>query len=223
VLVITSDKVYADDGTGRPHDEDDRLGGRDPYSASKAMTELAVASYARSFFDPRGVVVATARGGNVIGGGDFAADRILPDAWRAVRAGEPLVLRNPDAVRPWQHVLDCVAAYLVYAEQLAAKPDAPRTLNFGPDDEGVRVEELARVFLRELGAEAAIRVEPNPAAVETHHLALDTRAADRALGWRGRLSALDAATWTAEWYRRVDEGEDALAVTREQIGRHAEL
>ena len=131
ILVVTSDKVYANNETGRPFAESDRLGGKDPYSASKAGTEI-VTSFSQTYFAPRGIPVATARGGNVIGGGDYAADRIVPDIYRAVAGGERLVLRMPEATRPWQHVLDCVAGYLVFAEALHSGEDVPRALNFGP-------------------------------------------------------------------------------------------
>ena len=114
VLCITSDKVYANHETGKAFVEADALGGKDPYSASKAASEIAVHSFARSYFDKAGVPVATARGGNVIGGGDFSRDRLVSDIVRAVRAGQVLTLRHPESTRPWQHVLDCVAGYLVY-------------------------------------------------------------------------------------------------------------
>ncbi|MDB5463805.1 MAG: CDP-glucose 4,6-dehydratase protein [Phenylobacterium sp.] len=112
-LAITSDKVYANAETGRAFAEGDALGGKDPYSASKAATEIAVQSFAKSYFEPAGVPLATARGGNVIGGGDFSPDRIVADIVRAARAQQPVVLRHPEATRPWQHVLDCLAGYLV--------------------------------------------------------------------------------------------------------------
>ncbi|MFC5069275.1 CDP-glucose 4,6-dehydratase [Flaviflagellibacter deserti] len=223
VLVVTSDKVYADDGTGAPRDESATLGGRDPYSASKAMTEIAVASYAKSFFDKTGTVVATARGGNVVGGGDYSVDRILPDAWRSARAGTPLVLRNPHAVRPWQHVLDCLTGYLLYVERLAKDPDGPRSLNFGPDDEAVSVETMARTFLDGLNRQTQIMVEPRPDVVETRHLALDAARARSLLDWRPKLDAKQAAAWSADWYRRVGDGEPAIRVTLDQIDHYAQL
>src|SRR5581483_3834103 len=113
-LSITSDKVYANAETGRAFQEGDPLGGKDAYSASKAACEIVVQSFAKSYFQPAGAPLATARGGNVIGGGDFSADRIVADIVRAARAQRPVVLRHPQATRPWQHVLDCVAGYLTY-------------------------------------------------------------------------------------------------------------
>lgn len=153
-LVVTSDKVYANAETGRAFAEGDALGGKDPYSASKAATEIAVASFARSYFEPAGIPLATARGGNVIGGGDFSRDRIVADIVRAARGQEQVVLRHPEATRPWQHVLDCVAGYLVYLQALAGDPTTPRAMNFGPRPGGreVTVGELATLGVEALGA-----------------------------------------------------------------------
>ncbi|MEM0944639.1 MAG: CDP-glucose 4,6-dehydratase, partial [Pseudomonadota bacterium] len=152
ILVVTSDKVYENDETGRAFAEGDRLGGHDPYAASKAATEIVVASYRRSFFAEAGVALATARGGNVIGGGDFSADRLVPDIARALAAGRPVELRNPQATRPWQHVLDCLSGYLTYLEAL---PDAPAALNFGPADpaDALSVAEVTGAMNAALGQE----------------------------------------------------------------------
>ncbi|MFN8949335.1 MAG: NAD-dependent epimerase/dehydratase family protein, partial [Alphaproteobacteria bacterium] len=107
------------------------LGGHDPYSASKAAAEILVASYERTYFRERGIPVATARGGNVIGGGDFSEDRIVPDVFRAMQVGQPIMLRNPGATRPWQHVLDCLTGYLAFTQALVTVPNTPRAMNFG--------------------------------------------------------------------------------------------
>ncbi len=141
VLVVTTDKVYRNDGSGRRFVESDPLGGHDPYSASKAGTELVAAAFADSYFSKAGVALATARGGNVVGGGDWSADRLVPDVWRALHAGTPLELRYPQATRPWQHVLDCLSGYLTFLHALATRPGLPRALNFGPavDDAPVTV------------------------------------------------------------------------------------
>ncbi|RYG36402.1 MAG: CDP-glucose 4,6-dehydratase, partial [Burkholderiales bacterium] len=148
ILVITTDKVYRNDDTGRAFVESDPLGGHDPYSASKAGAEIATSSYAYSFFKDNGVPVATARAGNVIGGGDWSNDRIIPDIWRANREGRPVTLRMPEAVRPWQHVLEPVAGYLMYCEALASNAETPRTLNFGPPPSDVlTVAEVTERFL----------------------------------------------------------------------------
>lgn len=224
VLVITSDKVYANDNSGRAFEEEDRLGGKDPYSASKAACELLVASHRISFFDPAGTPLATVRGGNVIGGGDFSEDRLIPDAVRAAAAGETLVLRHPDATRPWQHVLDCLSGYFVFAETLVEDPDAPRMLNIGPDLElgETSVGEAADIILPLLGA-AGWRHEPVPGSVEALALRISSaRAADR-LGWTPRLQGRAALDWTAEWYRAWQAGDDLVALSRDQIARFAAL
>src|SRR3954452_11232117 len=153
VLAVTSDKVDANLETGRAFAAGDHLGGKDPYSASKAATEIVVQSFAKSYFEPAAAPLATARGGNVIGGGDFSRDRIVADIVRAARAGEAVVLRHPEATRPWQHVLDCLAGYFVLIERLATDPAAPRAVNFGPKPGGaeVSVGELATLGVQALG------------------------------------------------------------------------
>jgi CDP-glucose 4,6-dehydratase len=218
VLAITSDKVYANAETGRAFAEGDALGGKDPYSASKAATEIAVQSFAKSYFDPAGVALATARGGNVIGGGDFSADRIVADIVRAAQAQEQVVLRHPEATRPWQHVLDCVAGYLVYLQALAADPTTPRAMNFGPRPDGreVTVGQLATLGVEALGARPW-RHEPDPASLEATSLAIDASLARRTLGFESRLDAPKAVALTMDWHRRQANGEDARALCVAQI------
>jgi CDP-glucose 4,6-dehydratase len=218
VLAITSDKVYANAETGRAFAEGDALGGKDPYSASKAATEIAVQSFARSYFEPAGVPLATARGGNVIGGGDFSADRIVADIVRAARGQEQVVLRHPEATRPWQHVLDCVAGYLAYLQALATDPATPRAMNFGPRPGGreVTVGELATLGVEALGAQPW-RHEPDPKSIEARSLAIDAGLAKRALGFESRLDAPAAVALTMDWYRRQANGEDALGLCQAQI------
>ncbi|MDB5466907.1 MAG: CDP-glucose 4,6-dehydratase protein [Phenylobacterium sp.] len=218
VLVVTSDKVYANAETRRSFAEGDALGGKDPYSASKAAAEIVTASFARSYFDPAGVPLATARGGNVIGGGDFSRDRLVADIVRAARAGEPVVLRHPDATRPWQHVLDCLAGYFTYVEALASGPATPRALNFGPRPGGpeVTVGELATLGVEALGAQPWRHV-PDLESLEAKALAVDASLAKRALGFESRLDAPEAVALTMDWYRRQAAGEDALALCLEQI------
>ena len=217
-LAVTSDKVYANAETGRAFAEGDALGGKDPYSASKAATEIAVASFAKSYFEPAGVPLATARGGNVIGGGDFSRDRILADIVRAARGQEQVVLRHPEATRPWQHVLDCVAGYLVYLQALAGDPTTPRAMNFGPRPGGreVTVGELASLGVEALGAQAW-RHEPDPKSIEARSLAIDAGLARRALGFESRMDAPAAVALTMDWYRRQANGEDALGLCRAEI------
>jgi CDP-glucose 4,6-dehydratase len=221
VLVVTSDKVYANAETGRAFAEGDPLGGKDPYSASKAATEIAVASFAKSYFEPAGVPLATARGGNVIGGGDFSRDRVVADIVRAARAQEQVVLRHPEATRPWQHVVDCLAGYLVYLQALAADPATPRAMNFGPrpGGRGVSVGELATLGVEALGAKPW-RHEPDPASIEARSLAIDAGLARGRLGFESRLDAPAAVALTMDWYRRQANGEDALALCREEIAHY---
>ena len=219
VLVVTTDKVYRNDGSGRRFVESDPLGGHDPYSASKAGTELVAAAFADSYFSKAGVALATARGGNVVGGGDWSADRLVPDAWRALHAGVPLELRYPQATRPWQHVLDCLSGYLVYLEALATRPGLPRALNFGPmaDDAPVTVAAVADTIAQALGSPRGWVAAPGDHPAEAPALALDAGAAVAALGWRPRLDARAALQWSADWYRGFDAGAAPRALCLAQL------
>ncbi len=219
VLVVTTDKVYRNDGSGRRFVESDPLGGHDPYSASKAGTELVAAAFADSYFSKAGVALATARGGNVVGGGDWSADRLVPDAWRALHAGVPLELRYPQATRPWQHVLDCLSGYLVYLEALATRPELPRALNFGPaaDDAPVTVAAVADMVAAALGGPRGWVPAPGDHPAEAPALALDAGAAMAALGWHPRLDAREALQWSADWYRGFDAGEAPRALCLAQL------
>lgn len=221
VLVVTSDKVYLNADTGRPFREDDALGGKDPYSASKAATEIVVQSFAKSYFDGDGVAVGTARGGNVIGGGDFSRDRLVADIVRAARTGEAVVLRHPEATRPWQHVLDCLAGYFRHLEALATDPAAPRALNFGPRPGGpaVSVGELASLGVEALGGRAW-RHEPDTNSIEAKALSIDASLAKQALGFESRLDAPEAVALTMDWYRRQAQGEAALGLCEAQIAAY---
>ena len=215
-IMVTSDKVYENDGSGRRFDEDAPLGGSDPYSASKAACEIAVSSWARSF---GAAPVATARAGNVIGGGDWAVDRIVPDLWRARRSGVPVSLRYPDATRPWQHVLEPVAGYLDFAEALVTGLPT-RALNFGPADAApVSVRELAEAFKAARGGagDAGWVQAPGQHLKEAPVLAIDARRAEALLPWRPRLNAGQAIDWTAQWYAAFDRGDDMAAFTQTQI------
>jgi CDP-glucose 4,6-dehydratase len=221
VLIITTDKIYENAEAGLPFKESDPLGGHDPYSASKAAAELVTASFARTYFNASGVPVASARGGNVIGGGDFSEDRIVPDVFRAMRANQPLVLRNPDATRPWQHVLDCLEGYVTYAQELARGRDLPRAMNFGPvgaADVPVRV--LAEAMQKALGAASGWVLAEGPQPREMQALALDCAAAQQHLGFRDRLVGLSAITATADWYLAFARGDDMRAYTMKAIEEH---
>jgi CDP-glucose 4,6-dehydratase len=202
LVCVTTDKVYADQGGQEGHREGDRLGGRDPYAASKAAAELVAACYRETMVE-RGnkALIATARGGNIIGGGDWSPDRIVPDFVRAVTADTPLTLRNPKAVRPWQHVLALMHGYIALASRLiegqVASADA---WNFGPpEQETVPVEDLVSALGR-TWRQPAIK-QADGSFPETHFLHLDSTKARRRLGWKPALSLAEAVTLTAEWYR----------------------
>ena len=217
-LVVTTDKVYRNDESGRAFAESDPLGGHDPYSASKAACELLVESWRESFATARDAVVVTARAGNVIGGGDFAQDRIVPDLWRALRGGTRPVLRNPGATRPWQHVLDCLNGYLLYLEALGRGEALPLALNFGPEPANVKtVAEIAGAMLAAFGLESGWDRPEMAGPREMERLSLDTGLARRQLSWRDHLDGETLVEWTADWYRALVEGEDMCARTLFQI------
>ena len=216
-VMVTSDKCYENLETGRPHEESDPMGGRDPYSASKGMAELAVASYQRSFFDTHHPVrVASARAGNVIGGGDLAADRIVPDILRARAAGRALAIRNPSATRPWQHVLEPLSGYLWIGACLASPSRAcvpaevSSGFNFGPRTEAVRtVGELVAAFAR---AWPDLRIEPGPAGPhEAARLSLSIAKAERVLGWQPVWDFQHTVERTTCWYAQLSSLEACKA------------
>jgi CDP-glucose 4,6-dehydratase len=224
ILVITTDKVYQNSNAGRSFREDDPIGAHDPYSASKSAAELATSAYARAFFEPRGVAVATARGGNVIGGGDFAIDRIVPDVYRAMKSGQELVLRHPHATRPWQHVLDCLAGYLLYAQSLAQRRVIPRALNFGPaDDASASVANLVEAMQTAFGRRPQWRLVEPSETLEMQRLVLDSALARQTLGWQNRLIGHAAVRATAEWYLAFDRGDNMSAYTLASIEDYIRL
>jgi CDP-glucose 4,6-dehydratase len=224
ILVITSDKVYANDERGEAFKEGDQLGGKDPYSASKASAEIVTQSFARSYFDKQGVAAATARCGNIVGGGDYSVDRILPDALRAAEAGRMLVLRHPEATRPWLHVLDGVCGYLCFAEQLAAGAKLPKSLNFGPtEDQPLPVSRVADLMQATLGVTGGWRHEPVPGSIEMKALAVDSTLSRRTLGWMDRVQGDARIGWTADWHRAVNGGADARAQCLAQISAYSAI
>ena len=212
IVVVTSDKVYLNRDEGHAFREDDPLGGADPYSGSKSAAEIVTRVYRESF----GAPAVSARAGNVVGGGDFAADRLLPDAWRAITAGEPLVLRRPQSTRPWSHVLDVVEGYLLYAEAVfAGRADLPNALNFGPapDAAPLTALETAEIFATALARPLDWRPDPAPFAEKTQ-LALDSRGARAALGWSERFAGPDAVRAAAAWYAAYAGGIDPVELSR---------
>jgi CDP-glucose 4,6-dehydratase len=219
-VVITTDKVYRNINQETGYVETDPLGGDDPYSASKAMADLLTQSWIRSF---PSCPSAIARAGNVIGGGDISRDRLLPDLIAAYACGQAPVLRFPLAVRPWQHVLDCLNGYLTLADALLAGSGLGQW-NFGPGrDSFVEVGQVATLAAELWGGGAHWELDRAEHAHEANLLALDASKAQRELGWRNRLSFRDALAWTIDWERRVHAGADALTVTQEQIARFDRL
>jgi CDP-glucose 4,6-dehydratase len=219
VLVVTSDKVYKNDDTGRPFRETDPLSGHEPYSASKAAQDMAARVYGDLYFEPRGIAVATARGGNVVGGGDFGEDRLVPDIVRASMADGPVTIRHPESTRPWQHVLDCLAGYLMYAEALAEKRSVPRALNFGPSsNEAITVADVVSKMLSALpGQSSWRRAEHESGVKESKLLALDSSLARASLGWSDRYRGETVLDVTAAWYRKFRDAADMRIVTLGQI------
>lgn len=222
VVVVTTDKCYRNDGHTEPMRETDALGGDDPYSASKACAELVATAYARSYLLPTGIKVATARAGNVVGGGDVCRDRLLPDLFRSLDAGQPILLRHPHATRPWQHVLDALSGYLVLAEALVQNRGLPAcpAYNFAPPlSRPLCVAEVAELAACAWGAQLhSTQATLDPAMPEAPHLQLDAALAGRDLGWRAQLTAKEAIDWTVSWERAVRQGSSARTVTAQQIG-----
>lgn len=219
MVVVTTDKVYAHTDWGRPLVESDRLGAADPYSSSKAAVELLVASFAHSFLRGRGVAVATARAGNVIGGGDWAHERLIPDAMRALRASEPLTVRNPAATRPWQHVLEPLEGYLRLAERLLEVPETvPAAVNFGPDPgDFATVADVIDLAVERAGQPLEVIVSPDSRMPEAPELTLDSSLAREVLGWSPRWTLREAVGQTVAWYQAEAVGTDMAEFTRRQI------
>jgi CDP-glucose 4,6-dehydratase len=206
-VMITTDKVYENPECGTPFKEDDKLGGHDPYSASKAAAEIVVESYSRSFFYAENYshhqkAVASVRAGNVIGGGDFSDDRIIPDIVRALEFGETVNLRNPNSVRPWQHVLEPLGAYLLLAAKMNEDPIRYSTpFNFGPDvNDTLTVEDLTKIFVARYGA-GGYQITPSEKPLhEAKLLLLDSSKAFNLIGWKPQMNATEAIQMTADWY-----------------------
>ena len=219
-LIITSDKVYRNIEDGRAFRETDPLGGDDPYSASKAACEIATGSYAKSLFTDDAPRIATARAGNVIGGGDFSEDRLIPDIWRAAIKGKSVTLRFPGATRPWQHVLESVSGYLVYLQALADHDGKglPKALNFGPQDgETITVGKIARDVQDAFGIEGDWSLTDEVSPPEKTQLALDASLARETLGWQAKWPPSETLAKTVEWYKAYRSNADIYAFTLSQI------
>lgn len=221
VVVVTSDKCYENTGSPDGYRETDPMGGHDPYSSSKGCTELVTAAYRRSYFQKEGSAeIASARAGNVIGGGDWARDRLVPDMMRAFMAGEVVRIRNPTAVRPWQHVLDPIIGYLVLAERLVrGGRKFSEGWNFGPHrDSAVPVSVLVETLVRKWGAGARWELDAGDHPHEAAYLGLDCSKAESGLGWRPLIGLDQALQLSVDWYRALDKGLDMREVTLRQIG-----
>ncbi|QXE92999.1 CDP-glucose 4,6-dehydratase [Geomonas subterranea] len=224
VVNVTTDKCYENREWNWGYRENEAMGGFDPYSSSKACSELVTAAYRQSFFNPYSypehkVAIATARAGNVIGGGDWAADRLVPDCMRSLLAGEPVPIRNPNAIRPWQHVLEPVSGYLALAHRLYLEGAGyAEGWNFGPFEEDTRpVGWIVERICSEWGEGAGFVVDDGPHPHEAHYLKLDSSKARNRLKWRPRLNLGQALDWSIQWYRAFAAGEDMRRVTEQQI------
>ncbi|MCZ4279390.1 CDP-glucose 4,6-dehydratase [Kiloniella laminariae] len=216
VLVVTSDKAYENDERAVPFHEGNALGGKDPYSASKGCQEIVTHSYARSFFSGKSIPVATARAGNVIGGGDWSEDRLMTDVISALYREEEVVLRNPLATRPWQHVLEPLGGYLLFVQKLAKKEISLPALNFGPNGSAsvqTVVEEVCRLWG---DGRRWVQDEADQPA-EAHALALDITLAAEELGWHPLLGFEETLQWIVSWHKTHKDGGDVKRMTLSQI------
>lgn len=228
VVNITSDKCYENREWHWGYREDEAMGGHDPYSSSKGCAELVTAAWRRSYFDPaqqarHGVALASARAGNVIGGGDWAEDRLIPDLLRAFQNGEPAVIRNPNAVRPWQHVLEPLSGYLLLAEKLCEDgPSYAQGWNFGPSDDDARpVHWIADRLAQNWGEGARWVHERGDHPHEAHWLKLDCAKARARLHWKPRWSLAQTLERIVQWHRRHQAGADLRALTLQQIQEYS--
>ncbi|GBL44295.1 similar to CDP-glucose 4,6-dehydratase [Sulfuriferula multivorans] len=224
VVNVTSDKCYENREWIWGYREHDPMGGYDPYSSSKGCAELVAAAYRNSFFNPEafethGVALASVRAGNVIGGGDWAEDRLIPDFMRAIMAGRPVVIRSPHAIRPWQHVLEPLSGYLLLAQHLWTDgPAFAEGWNFGPVDEDAKpVEWIVEQLTSLWGDGAAWELDSRPQPHEAHYLKLDISKARMRMGWRPRWHLLHTLERIVEWHRAWQRGEDMRALCLRQI------
>lgn len=223
IVVVTSDKCYRNDKRLTAYGESDPLGGADPYSASKACAEMAADAFSGSYFEALACNVATARSGNVIGGGDWSRYRLVPDIVRSLTSGSDLRLRNPGATRPWQHVLEPLYGYLRLAEHLCADGTLAGPWNFGPvEGTPVSVAHLARSFSEAWGERLSWRLGESTLQ-EPQRLCLAVDKAKTRLGWSTLLSYQEAIQWTASWYRAWHLGESAERLTSQQIEAYEAL
>lgn len=217
-VMVTSDKVYRNQEHPYPYREDDTLGGHDPYSASKAASEIIIASYRDAFLREQGVAIASARAGNVIGGGDWSEDRLIPDALRAWQAGRTLDIRHPQAIRPWQHVLEPLSGYLQLAEQLWRQPELAGAYNFGPHThEAATVREVVELARVTYGRGEVLYGDGSAGPHEANWLALETAKARMVLGLAPHWPLAETVRRTMAWYQAQHEGADARALCEAEI------
>ena len=230
VVCITTDKCYQNQEWAWPYRETDPLGGYDPYSSSKACAEIVSAAYRSSWFQgerspEHRVALATARAGNVIGGGDWSEDRLIPDLIRGFQAKQPVLIRRPNAIRPWQHVLEPLHGYILLAEGLLARHERLETaFNFGPAGEVPwSVERIATKLMNLWGEGASWICDPDQGAHEANSLRLDASKARAELGWKSRLRIESALEWTIDWYRSWQQGAEMERVTLAQIAKYEQI
>lgn len=214
-LIVTTDKVYRNTEKAEPFEEADCLGGKDPYSASKSMADILTQSVSRLFPEKKIVI---ARAGNVVGGGDYAKDRLIPDLVRSANTKTTAEIRSPNAVRPWQHVLDCLNGYLSLIEfSLSSKQLTDPSWNFGPEPSGYKsVDEVIGEFRNFFGLELKTRLV-NSKFEESKFLTLNSTRAKRELNWSNKLDFSETIKWTAHWYQKVLSGSDPLRISEEQV------
>jgi CDP-glucose 4,6-dehydratase len=227
IVIVTTDKVYENQNSVWGYRESDKLGGFDPYSSSKACTEIATTAYRQSFFnhdkyEQHGVAIATARAGNVIGGGDFSTDRLVPDIFRAFAAKQPILIRNPRAVRPWQHVLEPLRGYLVLAKALYEQgANIHPSVNFGPKVcDALTVEEIVRMLVGDWQHAPGWEIQPGEHPYESHALTLDITLASDQLGWHPQIGIEHALAYCCDWQRSICAGTHPRDVTLSQISSY---
>lgn len=225
VLVVTTDKVYANNGAGIPFVETDPLGGEDPYSNSKAAVELVCQSYRHSFFAQRGIRLATVRAGNVIGGGDWSEDRLVPDFIRALEAHQTIMLRYPYAIRPWQHVLEPLRGYMTFAQLLTeGKVSLPQALNFGPNPQNFATVSQVVDTLAAIGSNPTPwQQDPGEHPQEASFLTLNSSLAKETIGWEPFLDLNQTLSWTLAWYKNFQLGADMYEFSLKQITDYEDI
>jgi len=226
VINVTSDKCYENNGQMTGYREDDPMGGHDPYSCSKGCAELVTSAYRRSFFEKNNIGLASVRAGNVIGGGDWSQDRLIPDIMKSIVQKKPVAIRNPNAIRPWQHVLDALGGYLLLAEKVwdSSEQEFAGGWNFGPNDEIAKpVHWIADYLCHKYDNGASWESDSGDHPHEADYLKLDCRKANAYLGWAPKLALEQSLDWVVEWYRAFQEGQDMRKFSEGQILQYNKL